>query len=587
VGGVCAVTDAKITQEGDTKTYTGLAVLQKDFFAYHVLNVPDQSGDDHPEPILAFGGKGHNFGTPSGKTYAFVLTPDVLAAPEGAFSPFASAESSPEIDLEKPQPSISPLLYLEKDSNPQSKAVWLQTSLYIKTTAANDAQEISFDQESFVNVALGGVQNGGLVGARRGGSHVDITTQCQGQECNPSTRRESFAFTGDIASLAGPDGSHLLGKDNPNVVIGFDSTGTHNIGRDIPLDPSSSQIEDQSGSTYHVGVGLGTLQPQLQTLDGTYKGYATGMVESEVPDSGFTNVLASQSPDDFSIAFNKITNTLSANLKVEDARGGDNATSAYEFKFGDSGSSAVTRSAYIDDVHYGAIESAGSDSTRVGNGQSFYENAASTGYLVSGDQLNLTKFFPETFGNPEDGIAPSLCNDCDFLQWGAWGSRVEFGNSPGQYVDNIHLGFWIAGDITDVDALAALDGTARYEGHALGNVAYNSKTYVAAGDLGINWNFADRAGDLTISKFDQKNFDGGLTFSGPILEPNPGVSGKHFQGNIAGQNLPQNLGSLQGSASGSFVNKGATPAAGVIGNWNVGGDAYKATGIFGGSKINP
>ena len=49
--------------------------------------------------------------------------------------------------------------------------------------------------------------------------------------------RIQFAFTGDIASLAGPDGSHFLGKDDPNIVIGLDSTGTQNIGRDIPLDP--------------------------------------------------------------------------------------------------------------------------------------------------------------------------------------------------------------------------------------------------------------------------------------------------------------------------------------------------------------
>ena len=412
---------------------------------------------------------------------------------------------------------------------------------------------------------------------------ISLRAPAQTSRAAPQLGASLFAFTGDIASLAGPDGSHFLGKDNPNVVIGFDSTGTHNIGRDIPLDPSS--FEDQSGSTYHVGVGLGTLQPQPQTLDGTYKGYAAGIVEFEVPQSDFTNVVASESPDDFSIDFNKITNTLSANMTVRDVQNRD-VVSAYQLKFGDNGASTATRSAYIDNLHYAAIESAGTSATTVlGNDENPFETLASTGYLISADQLNLTKFFPETFGNPEDGIAPSLCNDCDFLQWGAWGSRVEFNNNSSQYVDNIHLGFWVAGDVTDIDALAALGGSAKYEGHAIGNVAYNSNTYVAAGDLGINWNFAERAGDLTISKFDQKNFEGGLTFEGPISDPNPAVSGKHFVGEITGQNLPQNLGALEGSATGSFVNKGATPAAGVIGNWNVGGEAYKATGIFGGSKV--
>jgi hypothetical protein len=40
-----------------------------------------------------------------------------------------------------------------------------------------------------------------------------------------------------------------------NFVIGFDTTGSHNVGQDIPLDPSSRTAEERSGSTYHVGKG--------------------------------------------------------------------------------------------------------------------------------------------------------------------------------------------------------------------------------------------------------------------------------------------------------------------------------------------
>jgi hypothetical protein len=32
------------------------------------------------------------------------------------------------------------------------------------------------------------------------------------------------------------------------------------------------------------------------------------------------------------------------------------------------------------------------------------------------------------------------------------------------------------------------------------------------------------------------------------------------------------------------VNNGSTPAAGVIGNWTVQGDAYGATGVFAGRR---
>jgi hypothetical protein len=57
--------------------------------------------------------------------------------------------------------------------NDPSRAVWLQTGFYINTTPQNGDQ--NFDQQSWVNVALGGVENGGLVGARRGGANMDIT----------------------------------------------------------------------------------------------------------------------------------------------------------------------------------------------------------------------------------------------------------------------------------------------------------------------------------------------------------------------------------------------------------------------------
>ena len=262
--------------------------------------------------------------TASGKTYAFVLTPDIKEALNGAIAPFAGGNCSPAVNPDGPQPSISPLLYLERDSgsaSDQSRAVWLQTSLYINTTPAG--LETSFNQDSFINIALGGVDpdTGGLIGARRGGSTLELDT------CNDGCiTREAFAFTGDIASLAGPDGSHFLGKDNPNIVIGFDSTGTHNIGRDIPLDPDSIPVQNSSGSTYHVGIGVGTLPPQPQTFSGEFKGYAVGMVQSQIPASDFINVVAGASSDDFAINFDPTANSLSAHLTVHDVQQGYGAT---------------------------------------------------------------------------------------------------------------------------------------------------------------------------------------------------------------------------------------------------------------------
>ena len=130
------------------------------------------------------------------------------------------------------------------------------------------------------------------------------------------------------------------------------------ISRDIPLRPNSSPVENQSGSTYHIGLGNEPLtsQPE-QTLNDQLTGYAVGMVKSEIPASNFLNVVASTSPDDFNINFNKATNTLFANLTVKSdiLGGGDGATSAYHIGFGDPATPAEQVSLF-DDVHYAAIE---------------------------------------------------------------------------------------------------------------------------------------------------------------------------------------------------------------------------------------
>ena len=146
----------------------------------------------------------------------------------------------------------------------------------------------------------------------------------------------------------------------------------------------------------------------------------------------------------------------------------------------------------------------------------------------------MTKYFAETFGNPEDNGNPApFCTNCEFLQWGAWGTRTDFAdrNSDGATSTlDVHLGWWVAGDITtaaqlaDPDNFLALGPTATYNGHTIGNVANNIdgsgwKTYVAAGDMNMKWSFADRSGDLTISKFDTSVTPEGLTFSGRMAAP--------------------------------------------------------------------
>ena len=321
----------------------------------------------------------------------------------------------------------------------------------------------------------------------------------------------------------------------------------------------------------------------------------------------FQNVVASTSPDDLTITFDPVANTLTGSITVRDITGGDGATEAYTLGFGDASRDLQNRSAYIDDQHYAAVESGvGTSVTQFfdeGGAPVTYTHTTATSYLVSGDQLNVTKYFPETFG---EGANQPFCDACEFLQWGAWGTRVEFSNDSGSgFVDNIHLGWWVAGDVID-DSDLPTDASASYAGHVIGNVATNIgdngwQTYVAAGDLDMSWDFNARSGDLTISHFDRGLTPGGLTFTGAMSAPGELTGKNEFGGPLAlvNETLPNNLSDLNGmtgSATGSFVRgpinlnggipiKGSIPQ-GVIGNWNVGSEHYSATGIFAGSVKN-
>jgi hypothetical protein len=202
-----------------------------------------------------------------------------------------------------------------------------------------------------------------------------------------------------------------------------------------------------------------------------------------------------------------------------------------------------------------------------------------------------------------------LCEGCDFLKWGVWAADLKFSNTGGNTAlptDLTAFGWWVAGDVVDVDTLAALGGGATYAGTAIGSVASDLdgngtwNPYVSTGDLVMHWSFAQRAGDLTISKFDTQHFGtNGLTFTGNMCAP--GVTscgtpaGNHFGGELSGQlqasgliaNLPDQARNLSGFALGSFVRPlDATDGIpkGVIGNWGVGNDRYIASGIFAGAR---
>jgi hypothetical protein len=119
-------------------------------------------------------------------------------------------------------------------------------------------------------------------------------------------------------------------------------------------------------------------------------------------------------------------------------------------------------------------------------------------------------------------------------------------------------------------------------------------TYVATGNLSMDWSFSSRSGTLAISNFDAQGAYGPLNVSGSMSVPgqldpltNPtSTAFNQFNGPLSGTlgSGPSPLG-VAGSATGSFVGANGDAAAGVIGNWNAtSGDVYGVTGVFAGRR---
>lgn len=294
--------------------------------------------------------------------------------------------------------------------------------------------------------------------------------------------------------------------------------------------------------------------PPTKTTE--FNGYAAGLVASTQP-VPFNNVVTTESPDDLFLVHDG--ELKSAHVALRD-QGNDGATSHYDFDFSSEESENWVATVFKD------------------NGTPYSQSSA-TGKVIDGAAAGLTREFPDTFGQvAQTDPAPPICNKCEFLKWGAFGTEVRFsdGGESTPYVDRIN-GWWVAGDLTsptEIDKLAALDATATYRGHALGSVLNNGERYDAAGNLLVNWEFAQRKGDLTISNFDGQTFGTGK--HGLTQVPS---GANQFSGALSGGD------GLTGKANGSFVRGPVSPAQGVIGNWNVGRNGYTATGIFAGSGV--
>jgi hypothetical protein len=199
-----------------------------------------------------------------------------------------------------------------------------------------------------------------------------------------------------------------------------------------------------------------------------------------------------------------------------------------------------------------------------------------------GNPLQVVQFKSQTeLAHQKDPI----CEDCDFLSWGRWEAHLNYkdGLSDSSDDNSTNLfagGWWVAGELTttaDIDTLAKLGANATYSGAVHGTVINLGERYDASGSLTMNWSFADRSGDLTISNFDNRSYSTGASgLTQPSLDINK------FGGSLTQTDGPS-IGLTNGSVTGSFVNSDTVAARGVMGNWGVQGNNYEASGVFAGA----
>lgn len=224
--------------------------------------------------------------------------------------------------------------------------------------------------------------------------------------------------------------------------------------------------------------------------------------------------------------------------------------------FGD-GSTTNGNSIFIDDDNIAGGDQEGSGSVTINSSPQSQSNIAFVS--VSSSSEFASGFLPS-------GV--STCT-CQYLNWGFWGGRIS---NSGSSSEMIHMANYIVGEIAGLAAISALQGTATYNGHAIGTVFTNNQVYQAIGGLSATVNFDNTsASTFSISNFDGANYTGtGLAITADSTQ-------HKFTGALSGAGR-------SGGYTGSFMKGGGDVAAEMGGQFKVDGGGYSAVGIFAAAK---
>ena len=377
--------------------------------------------------------------------------------------------------------------------------------------------------------------------------------------------RGSFAANGTTAPVRIGSGATTVPDGNGNNIFGA-GTGSlpisgfvldqnqyntnqnfvpNQVANQIPLGGTASPYAFNQPATPTASTGFGTRTTQTTT------GYFGGVMYPVVGNSvGSPYAVAGTT----SVQTNATNNRVGATFTGSDPFG----TNTLTVQFGGFTGTSRSRSAFVDDARYAALENP--DTASQVNGVNIQLN---------GDPTQASRVAMVTSGVvPSNTLLPNgLCSSCQFLQWGYWTGALDTPNASGTAAvrqDVAHINTWIAG-VPSVTLPATGVGT--FSGNALGSVVNNGASYLASGGFTNTYNFGNHTGMFTISNFD------GKTVSGTVN----GV-GAAYSGSLSGSGLT-------GSAKGSFFgNLPGNPATETGGNFALQGPSYLASGIFAGHR---
>lgn len=552
----------------------------------------------------------------------FIASPGTGSTTSGS-SCTISCSSTPEIAIVTGTgteaitsvPFFNPQLYGSLDNTAQMdlRVVERDEGFFKTFLTWIDISDTEDGQKSAIFVTAGG-------GVELENGNIGITSNRTG-----SFRANSYGpiynmTGGSVQSLAGANGGYAYGPNAENFVLGnmLDPSETFT---DFSSGFCMDECEEEVGSGYLTDHHFGTIhvadlesEDPIDDFDRTSRtrtGFMVGLAESSPDETGVPYTVAAPvgegfSPN-FSVTIDAESSEVSAlgivyNVFGVGPEGEGLLTEGFALPFGSverevgegEFETDFGENAFVDDDTFGATHNSNPENTQISLlerifGGEGYETVAvdsesvavtsTSSYMVSGRATPLES---------EVGTSYTHCTECSFADWGWWGTRittlVEDGESVNERSEFVHMGTWVAGDITNPDDLPGGPTDASYDGSVLANVASDEYgQYIAKGDFTLDIDLADRSGyfGMDIGLIDRSgNFTDDIRSSNYFSTVSDASSATQalYMGDLNGD------GNSQGIVSGALVNDGEFVAAGTIGQFYANGDDGQITGTFVGGR---